>query len=424
MCFRIMKRMLHDYLSIWRHRDLRLMIPARAISSFGDDMALLVLTLRVYGEGRGPWSITILLLCATVPVVVLAPIAGRVVDTVPFRTVATCSAAWQAACCIALAFIDPLWGVYALVVAFQVGQVVANPAWTALVPEIAPPDEVGRALGASQSLTTLASVAAPAVAGVLTGVFGFAAPLLVDSATFVVLLAAAFSIKATRGARESVSAVREADTIEPYSLRRDALLWPLLLGICALVLVGEVTNVVEVFLLRGTLGAGNVTFGLVAAALAAGIVVGSVFAGRAAPDGVRAVRTCVAALVLALTLGLAGLAPSIWVFAAAWAFLGVSNGVANVDASTLLLGRTPDFCRGRVLATANAMVRGSSLVAMALGGIAGTLLGPRETFVVAGGLMAVVAVVVLVRVTRTLSAGSVRPVATASAPPSEAGRPA
>jgi hypothetical protein len=37
--------MLHD--SIWRHRDLRLMIPARAVSAFGDDMALLVLTLRV-----------------------------------------------------------------------------------------------------------------------------------------------------------------------------------------------------------------------------------------------------------------------------------------------------------------------------------------------------------------------------------------
>src|SRR5262245_66166946 len=99
--------MLHD--SIWRHRDLRLMIPARAISSFGDDMALLVLTLRVYGEGRGPWSITILLLCATVPVVVLAPIAGRVVDTVPFRKVAACSAAWQAACCVGLAFSHPLW---------------------------------------------------------------------------------------------------------------------------------------------------------------------------------------------------------------------------------------------------------------------------------------------------------------------------
>ena len=128
------------------------MIPARAISAFGDDMALLVLTLRVYSDGRGPWSITILLLCATVPIVLLAPVAGRLVDTVPFRTLASVAAVWQAACCVALAFADPLWLVYALVVVLQLGQVVANPAWIALVPEIAEPDEVGNAIGASQSL--------------------------------------------------------------------------------------------------------------------------------------------------------------------------------------------------------------------------------------------------------------------------------
>jgi MFS family permease len=413
--------MLHD--SIWRHRDLRLMIPARAISAFGDDMALLVLTLRVYGEGRGPWSITILLVCATVPIVVLAPVAGRLVDSVPFRTLATVAAAWQAGCCVALALVDPLWAVYALVVALQVGQVGAGPAWSALVPEIAEPDEVGSAVGASQSLSTVAAVAAPAVAGVLVGVSGFAAPLLIDAATFVGLGAAALAIRATRR-HTRPSAVSEETAAETFSLRRDALLWPLLLGICALVLVGEVTNVVEVFLLRGTLGAGNVAFGLVAAALAAGVVVGSVFAGRAVPDNVRAVRTAVAALVLALTLGVAGLAPAVWIFAAAWAFLGVSNGVANVDASTLMLGRIPDFCRGRVLATVNAMVRGSSLVAMVLGGLAGTLLGPRETFVVAGALMAIVAVALLVRLTRTVSADSSRSGAAPSGPPREAGRPA
>jgi MFS family permease len=400
------------------------MIPARAVSAFGDDMALLVLMLRVYGEGRGPWSIVILLLCATVPVVVLAPVAGRLVDAAPFRTVATCSAGWQAGCCIALAFVDPLWAVYGLVVLLQVGQVVANPAWTALLPEIAEPDEVGRAVGASQALTTVAAVAAPAVAGVLAGVFGYGAPLLVDAGTFVALAAAALAIRATRGRRRPEEGAEGAASVEPFSLRRDALLWPLLLGICALVLVGEVSNVVEVFLVRGTLGAGNVAFGLVAAALAAGIVVGSVVAGRPAPDHVRAVRTAVAALVLGLTLALAGLAPTIWVFAGAWAFLGVSNGFANVDASTLLLGRTPDFCRGRVLATVNAMVRGSSLVAMLLGGVAGTLLGPRETFVAAGSLMAVVAVALLVRLTRTISVGSARSAATPSGPPSEAERPA
>ena len=415
--------MLHDYLTIWRHRDLRLMIPARAISAFGDDMALLVLTLRVYADGRGPWSITILLLCATIPVVVLAPVAGRLVDTIPFRTLASVAAVWQAACCVALAFADPLWLVYALVVALQLGQVVANPAWVALVPEIAEPDEVGQAMGASQSLSTVAAVAAPAVAGVLAGTFGYGAPLLIDAATFAGLAAAALAIHATRR-QSAADTATDAQPPAAFPLRKDALLWPLVLGVCALVLVGESTNVVEVFLLRGTLGAGTVVFGLVAAMLAVGVVAGSLFAGRNAPDGVRAMRTAVAALVLALMLGAAGLAPTVWVFAAAWAIVGVANGVANVDASTLLLSRTPDFCRGRVLATVNGLVRGSSLAAMVLGGLGGTLLGPRTTFVVAGTLMAVVAVALLVRLTRTLSVGSARSAATPSGPPTEAERPA
>jgi MFS family permease len=246
----------------------------------------------------------------------------------------------------------------------------------------------------------------------------------VDAATFLALVAAALGIRATRRHERPQEAETAAAPAETFSLRRDTLLWPLLLGICALVLVGEATNVVEVFLLRGTLGAGNITFGLVAAALAAGVVVGSMLAGRPAADGVRARRVPLAALALAVLLGLGGLAPAIWVFAVAWALLGVANGYANVDGTTLLLGRTPDFCRGRVLATVNAMVRGSSLVAMVLGGLAGTLLGPRETFVAAGGLMAVASVVLLVRITRTLSADSARPVATPSAPPSEAEHPA
>jgi MFS family permease len=415
--------MLHDYLSIWRHRDLRLMIPARAISAFGDDMALLVLTLRVYSSGRGPWSITILLLCATIPVVVLAPVAGRLVDTIPFRTLASAAAVWQAACCVALAFAGPLWLVYALVVVLQLGQVVANPAWVALVPEIAEPDEVGHAMGASQSLSTLAAVAAPALAGVLTGVFGYGAPLLIDAATFAGLAAAALAIRATRR-HAPPGETAPAEHPAAFSLRGDAILWPLVLGVCALVLVGESTNVVEVFLLRGTLGAGTVVFGLVAAVLAVGVVVGSLFAGRNAPDGVRAVRTAVAAFVLAVMLGVAGLAPVVLVFAAAWAIVGVANGIANVDATTLLLGRTPDFCRGRVLATVNGMVRGSSLAAMLLGGLGGTLLGPRATFVAAGALMALAALALLVRLTRTLSAGSARSAAAPCGPPSEAGRPA
>src|SRR5262245_49071808 len=157
-----MKQMLHAFRgSIWRHRDLRLMLPARALSAFGDDVALVVLMLSVYEAGRGPWSITALLVCAALPVVVLAPLAGRLVDTVPFRTLAVTTAAWQALCCVALALGGPLWATYLFVLLLQSGQVVAAPTWQALIPSIAEEDEVGKVVGASQALTTVAMVAAP-----------------------------------------------------------------------------------------------------------------------------------------------------------------------------------------------------------------------------------------------------------------------
>jgi MFS family permease len=386
--------------SIWRHRDLRLMLPARAISAYGDDVALVVLMLRVFGEGGGPWSISVLLLCAAFPAVVLARPAGRLVDAAPFRVLAVVTAVWQAGCCVGLAFATPLWSTYVLVLLLQAGQVVALPTWSALVPEIAGPDEVGRAVSASQAMNTVLGVAAPATAGLATAWLGYGAPLLLDAATFVVLAAAGMLIHASRGRDRSDASAGPAPA--SFSLRSDALLWPLILGMCALVLVGEVTNVVEVFLVRGTLGASPAVFGLVGALLAAGIVAGAMIAGKAASDAGRAVRAVTSAIAIGLLLVVAGVAPTLWIFGAAWAILGIGNGIVNADVSTLLLTRTPEHARGRAIASVNGMARGSSLGAMALGGLAGALLGARPTFVVAGALAAAVSTAVLVRIRRDL----------------------
>src|SRR5262245_19110483 len=398
-----MKGTLHSFAasSIWRHRDLRLMIPARALSSFGDDLALVVLLLLVYDAGRSPWSITALLACAAVPMVVLAPLAGRIVDSVPFRTIAVTTAAWQALCCVALSFGGPLWTTYALVLLLQAGQVLAMPAWSALIPTIARPDEVGRVVGTSQAMTTIAMVAAPAAAGLTVAAFGFSAPLLLDAATFVVLGAAGAAIRANRGFETAGGVATEsADSGREYSIRSDALLWPLIAGLCVFVLAGEITNVVEVLLVRGALGASIAVFGILGAVLAVGIVVGSLFAGRERRDAMRALRPAVVARILAVMSAAAGLAPTLWVFGAAWLVLGVANGAVNTDVSTLVLSRTPEAVRCRVLATLNALVRGSALGAMVLGGAAGTWLGPTTTFVAAGALSLAVGLVLLGRIRR------------------------
>jgi MFS family permease len=382
-------------LHVFRHRDLRLALTARAVSSFGDTLALIVLTLRVYSHGLGPWSVTGLLVCAAIPTAALAPVAGRLVDSIPFRRLATLTAIWSAACCVGLAFFEPLWATYALVVALQAGQAIGGPSWQALLPALAEPEELGAAVSASQSTTMLAAVAAPAAAGLAVGWAGYGTPMLVDAATFAVLAAAALAVRSTRTVSDGEAS--DAEPAAPFSVRSDPLLAPLVAGICMLVLVGAVTNVVEVFLIRGTLGASSTVFGLVSALFTGALVVGAVLGGRKADDAARARRATVAAIVIAVALAFGGLAPAIWAFAIAWLVLGVANGSINADVSTLILHRTPEAFRGRVLARVGAVVTTSEICALAIGGAVGSLLGARTTFVVSGALMAVVGIGLLVR---------------------------
>lgn len=380
--------------SLWRRRDLRLMLPAQAVSSFGDYMTLVALTLRVYAEAHDPWAITGLLLCAAVPPALLAPIAGRRVDSLPFRSVAVTTAVWQAGCCAVLAFATPLWSTYLLALALQAGQVMAKPAWGAMLPAVAGDDNVARAVGTSQALNTLASVAAPAAAGVAVGLLGYAAPLLVDSISFLALGAAGVAIRARRGAAAD-DAPGRAEPAGGFTLRSDTLLWPLIVGLCVLVLAGSVANVVEVFLVRGTLGVGPTGFGLVSGLYALALVAGSLLAGRSASDPARARRTMVAALVLALGLATCGLAPTLAIFTVPWVVVGIANGVVNTDVGTLVLSRTPEAFRGRVLARLNGMVQSAVVAALVAGGLAGSLIGARATYAGAGLLMAATAVLLL-----------------------------
>lgn len=64
-------------------------------------------------------------------------------------------------------------------------------------------------------------------------------------------------------------------------------------------------------------------------------------------------------------------------------------GLGNATFGALLTTRTPDAERGRVYAALGGLARTARLAALALGSVAGTLLGPRLTFVAGGVLGAV-----------------------------------
>ncbi len=384
-----MKRILHisERTSVWRFRDVRIAAPARAFSTLGDEVALVTLLLKVHDDVGSAWGVAALLSSAAAPTVLLAGWAGRLVDTRDSRLLATVSAVWQAACCVALAWAGPLWLTLALVVVLQAGNAVSGTTWQALVPSMVGEAETGAAVAATQSLTTVAAVAGPPTAGLLVGGVGTGAPLMLDAATFLMLGVAALLVRTRRRPAAATSAGTTTALIPLEGLRsvlRDRLLGPLLLGMFVFILFGEVTNVVEVFLVRDALGASSLAYGMVGGATAAGIVVGSLCAGQVR-ETTRHVRVALTgAAVMAVMLVLAGLAPTVLVMGGAFAVLGVANGALNTSTVTLLLTRTPEQLRGRVLAAVGGAGRACSVGAVAIGGLSGAVLGPRPTFVASG----------------------------------------
>src|SRR4029077_1242744 len=68
-------------LNIPERRDLIIALAGRMVSTFGDGVALVALTLRLQADGAHPYEVALLLAAGVIPQLLLARPIGRLVDT-------------------------------------------------------------------------------------------------------------------------------------------------------------------------------------------------------------------------------------------------------------------------------------------------------------------------------------------------------
>jgi MFS family permease len=265
---------------------------------------------------------------------------------------------------------------------------------------------VAQAVSAQQSLNALVLVGAPAVGGLLAGAFGSGLPLAVDAVTFVVVTVAATLVRTRRrparpGPDGRLGRPRGGFEI----LRADRVLAPLILGLVVVVLFVGMVDVVLVFLVRTTLHAGGVWYGVAEAAWMAGIVAGALGAGRLRTEGIQTWATIAGAGLACAALAPFAVVPAVWMLVPLSVLGGTGNGYAATCFSTLLLCRTPDAARGRVSAAANAALGGAQGVSLLAGGAIAAVLSPRAIYAIAGMLGVAITITIAVfgiaRETRT-----------------------
>jgi MFS family permease len=366
-------------------RDFVFALAGRAVSTFGDGVALVALTLRLQADGAQPYEIALLLGGGIVPKLLLARAIGVLVDTHDSRLLLVAAGLAEVAATIPLVFLHSVVPIVLLVALLGGAASLAGATWSALVPRVVGEEHVAEAVAAQQSLSVLVLVGAPAVGGLLAGAFGTGVPVAIDAGTFVVVTVAAALVRTRRLPDRELTAGPTRRVHGGFAiLRADALLAPLLAGVALVVLLVGMADVVLVYLVRETLNAGGVWYGVVEASWMAGMVGGSLGAARVGTERGR-VRATISGIVL-VCAAVAGFAavPDVWILVPLAMLGGAGNGYAGTCLSTLLVARTPDSARGRVSTAASAVLGGSEGSALLLGGVVAIVLSPRAIYAVAG----------------------------------------
>lgn len=337
------------------------------MSLLGDEVALLAMVFRARLL-LGHWGVALILIAGALPLVVLAAPAGLVADRVRAKPLLVTVHLAQGAACAAMAFAPPL-ALPALALALAIGQSVAAPAWSALIPSLVTPDERPAAFGLQQSLAALAAIAGPFAGGFLVAATGLRAPLLLDAASFAVLSGVALVMAADRRPTFATDAAPAGATDGLRLIAREPVLRAGVVMVVVLMLTLGVVNVADVYFATGTLHAGAAGYG----ALALCFGVGSLAAGITARRLNRRFRPCVLFAVaggaLALTLLAYGLSRQLPVAAAWLAVLGLANGTLNVAFATMVTAVAGPEILGRVFAAVSGATAAAGIGALAAGGL-------------------------------------------------------
>lgn len=405
-----MKQTLHKTaavdLPLWRNRDFVLASSSRFIATAGMGAVVVAIMLHLQSAAAGntaipgPWLVASYLLCSALPLVVFAPWAGRLADTKDSRTLATAASAVSAAAVagmgLGLQFVDNYIPVlFAMTFVLDTAQAVAGPTWQALLPRIAGEDRTPKALGTMQATIMIAGMVGPAAGGLLTGWGGSTLVFAVASACYVAMGVGALLIRTRRGtAAEQAGRERPALMVGLSLIRQDSLVWALVLGALFFITVGEATNVLEVFLARGELGASESQYGLLAGVFGLGMAAGAALSGRIKMPPARLRILLVSMALTSAFMAIMGLVPDITLLFAAYTAMGVACGALNACFGAIVILRIPESSRGQAISIIGGMTRAVSIAALGLGGLLGALLPIRSSFMITGAAGVLVAVAI------------------------------
>jgi MFS family permease len=373
-----------------RHVPYRWLWVARTVSQWGDAFNTVGLALLVYSLTGTGLGVSGLVFAEIVPVLLLGPVAGAVVDRLPRVRVMMVADLARAGLAFTLPFFDShvVW-VYAVALGLSAGAVFFNPAAQSVLPAIVGERDLVAANSGLWTAAVMSQVVLAPLAGVVVAVAGFAWAFWINAVSYLLSAAALrhLGVPTTPGTPVGASAAG-ADRLSWYADARAGITTigrhRVLRALAAAQFLGALsagaTGALLVVLAQDHLRLHAADYGLLLGAVGVGAVLGPMLLSQLTDNprqpifvlGPFLLRGIVDA-VLATITGLTAALTILVVYG-----LGTSTGAVTFN--SLLQAETPAHLRGRVFAGFDMLWQTGRLLSLLAGGLLAGTVGIRAVY--------------------------------------------
>jgi MFS family permease len=339
--------------SALKFHNVRLFVAGQGLSNIGTFSQTVALSLLVLQLTDSGLALGAVMAAQALPVLLLAPWAGSLLDRLPLRRVLFVTAlmgALQAASLAVLALtgtINLAW-VFGLAIGLGCIQVFDRPGGQAFIAELVPREAIAGAVGLSSSAQAMGRLGGPALAAVLFARAGAGSVFAVNATSFAAVLVALLLLRSSELLPRAIHSSKRTDMSTALSFAwrsppiRSALLANALIGLLAFNFATFFASISTLtFHQPGLFGVAESINAVTA--LAAGVLLGR----RARRPTLRTAG--MAAVCLGSSLAWVALSPTAAVFLAAMPYFGVVVVWYVTSSQTLIQQLSPAEMRGRLM---------------------------------------------------------------------------
>jgi predicted MFS family arabinose efflux permease len=377
-------------------RNFRLLWIGEGISLLGDQFYMIALPWLVLSLTGNALAVGTVMAMAGIPRALFMLVGGALTDRFTPRKLMISSNLARLvltgllAALVATNLIQ-LWMLYALALLFGLADAFFFPAQTSIVPQLVGEDHLQQGNAMIQGTATLSLLVGPLLAGTTItwldrgaahSTLGIALAFALDSLSFIASITMLSLMRIERDKAQTektesgvIASIREG-LLYVWNDSTLKIVFPIVMGLNVLINGPFAVGIPVVA--RTKFPEGAAAFGLIMSLFGGGALVGTVLAGVLPKPSKKLLGTVSLSVLSMMGIGLAmiGIAPTMYIAAAAGLVMGTANGYANIMLITWLQQKVAPELTGRIMSLVMFAAIGLNPVSTAL---AGALIGLNVT---------------------------------------------